>query len=368
MVKYCQECGNASYDSAPVCGNCGAKLPPKSEANSRPPKIDKNTNKVITSIDSTEKSIFSGKSKKSGKGLLDKFDLSRFSNTAKDKAKKSAEQVKTSSKPSFSKSATEGFKQKDSGMKNPAKKFSTPKTETKEIKKETPKKEKIKKTIPKEEKIEKTVPEEEKKVEQKVIKKPEISTSNINIRKIGIAAIIILIILLIAGIGLNGIHNQPTDKVMNYTDGVISFDYSGNWSMYNNTEGNSNSSDIAFKTKDNTLIGFTTIQSNEITYDKILSDVNATAHSLNGELVEYKNVDVGGVPSLEITISTADQGYSRYICTLYDGVYYSFVINNGKSSNSDISALNTTEIQNMINSISFPTVEYEDDYSSEEIA
>ena len=33
---------------------------------------------------------------------------------------------------------------------------------------------------------------------------------------------------------------------------------------------NSKASDIAFKTKDNTLIGFTTIQSNEITYDKII--------------------------------------------------------------------------------------------------
>ncbi|MBP5700556.1 MAG: hypothetical protein J6W71_06915 [Methanobrevibacter sp.] len=60
-----------------------------------------------------------------------------------------------------------------------------------------------------------------------------------------------------------------------------------------------------------------------------------------------------------MTISTADQGYSRYFCTLLDGEYYSFVINNGKSSNQDISALNTTEIQNMINSISFQTTEYD---------
>ena len=110
------------------------------------------------------------------------------------------------------------------------------------------------------------------------------------------------------------------------------------------------------------------LQFNDITYDKILSDVNATAHSLNGELIEYKNVDVGGVPSLEMTISTADQGYSRYICTLRDGVYYSFVINNGKSSNSDMSALNTTEIQNMINSIGFPTMDYENVESNTEIA
>ena len=350
MVKYCQECGNASYDSAPKCGNCGAILPPKSEANSRPPKLDGKfkKNKVITS---TNDSIFSGQSSTFGKGLSEKLgglDLTKFSNTAKDKKEKETVEVKKASKPSFSKTATEGFKHKDAGIKDPAKKFSTPKTEIKEVEKEAPKKDIIKNVIPK----------KEKKTEPKEIKKSPGLTSGINLRKIGIIAIIVLIILLIAGIGLNGLQNQTTDEVKNYTDGVISFDYSGNWSMYNNTNENSKASDIAFKTKDNTLIGFTTIQSDEITYDKILSDVNATAQSLNGELLEYQNIDIGGVPSLEMTISTADQGYSRYICTLRDGVYYSFVINNGKSSNSDISALNTTEIQNMINSISFPTVDY----------
>ena len=352
MVKYCQECGNAVYDSAPKCGNCGAILPPKSEANSRPPKLDGKfkKNKVITD---TNDSIFSGKSSTFGKGFSEKLgglDLSKLSNTAKDKKAKESVEVKKTSKPSFSKTATEGFKHKDTGIKDPAKKFSTPKTETKvrEIEKEAPKKDNVKKVIPK----------KEKKAEAKEIKKSKGSASGINLRKIGIIAIIALIVLLIAGIGLNGLQNQTTDEVKNYTDGVISFDYSGNWSMYNNTNENSKASDIAFKTKDNTLIGFTTIQSNEITYNKILSDVNATAHSLNGELLEYQNIDIGGVPSLEMTISTADQGYSRYLCTLRDGVYYSFVINNGKSSNKDISALNTTEIQNMINSISFPTVDY----------
>ena len=355
MVKYCQECGNAVYDSAPKCGNCGAILPPKSEANSRPPKLDGKFKKTPV-ITNTNDSIFSGKSGSFGKGFSEKlggFDLSKFSNTAKDKKAKESVEVPKSSKPSFSKTATEGFKHKDTGIKDPAKKFSTPKTETKakETKKETPKKDVVKKVIPKKEKM----------AETKEVKKSEVYTSGINLRKIGIIAIIVLIILLIAGIGLNGIQNQTTDEVKNYTDGVISFDYSGNWSMYNNTNENSKARDIAFKTKDNTLIGFTTIQSNEITYDKILSDVNATAQSLNGELLEYKNVDIGGVPSLEMTISTEDQGYSRYLCTLRDGIYYSFVINNGKSSNSNISALNTPEIQNMINSISFPTVDYGED-------
>ena len=348
MVKYCQECGNASYDSAPICGNCGAKLPPKSEANARPPKLeDKFKPGVITS---TNDSIFSGSSSSFGKGLsgkLGSFDLSKFSSVSREKEQESHAQTQ-STKPSFSKTATEGFKQKDKGIKDPAKKFSSAKTEkiTREIKKESPKKDKIK------------IPKKEKKAEPKVTKKSD-SGSNLNIRKIAIVAILAIIILLIAGIGLNGLQNQTTDEVKNYSDGIISFDYSGNWSMYNNTDGNSNSSDIAFKTKDNTLIGFTTIQSDDITYDKIISDINATSQSLNGEVLDAETYDVGGIPSLKMTISTADQGYSRYYCTLRDGVYYSFVINNGKSSNQDISALNTTEIQNMIDSISFPTTDYE---------
>ena len=349
MVKYCQECGNASYDSAPVCGNCGAKLPPKSEANAKPPKIDGKFKPGV--ITSTNDSIFAGKSSGFGKGLSDKlggFDLSKFSSVAKEKEKESHAQV--SSKPSFSKTATEGFKQKDKGIKDPAKKFSSAKTEriTREIKKESPKKEKVKKSSPK----------KEKKAEPTATKKSS-GGSGLNIRKIAIVAILAIIILLIAGIGLNGLQNQTTDEVKTYSDGIISFNYSGNWSMYNNTDGNSNSSDIAFKTKDNTLIGFTTIQSDDITYEKIISDINATSQSLNGEVLEAETVDIGGIPSLEMTISTADQGYSRYYCTLRDGVYYSFVINNGKSNNKDISALNTTEIQNMINSISFPTTDYE---------
>lgn len=346
MVKYCQECGNASYDSAPICGNCGAKLPPKSEANARPPKLEGKFKPGV--ITSTNDSIFSGSSSSFGKGLsgkLGSFDLSKFSSVSREKEQESHAQTQ-STKPSFSKTATEGFKQKDKGIKDPAKKFSSAKTEkiTREIKKESPKKDKIK------------IPKKEKKAEPKVTKKSD-SGSNLNIRKIAIVAILAIIILLIAGIGLNGLQNQTTDEVKNYSDGIISFDYSGNWSMYNNTDGNSNSSDIAFKTKDNTLIGFTTIQSDDITYDKIISDINATSQSLNGEVLDAETYDVGGIPSLKMTISTADQGYSRYYCTLRDGVYYSFVINNGKSNNKDISALNTTEIQNMINSISFQTTE-----------
>ena len=288
MVKYCQECGNASYDSAPVCSNCGAKLPPKSEANAKPPKIEGKFKPGL--ITSTNDSIFAGKSSGFGKGLSDKlggFDLSKFSSVAKEKEKESHAQTQISSKPSFSKTATEGFRQKDKGIKDPAKKFSSAKTEkiTKEIKKESAK-----------DKVKKSIPKKEKKAEPTVSKKST-GGSSINIRKIAIVAILAIIIILIAGIGLNGLQNQTTDEVKSYTDGIISFDYSGNWSMYNNTDGDSNSSDIAFKTKDNTLIGFTTIQSDDITYEKIISDINATSQSLNGEVLEAETVDVGGIPS-----------------------------------------------------------------------
>ena len=122
------------------------------------------------------------------------------------------------------------------------------------------------KTTVKKDKIK--IPKKEKKAEPTVTKKSD-GGSNLNIRKIAIVAILAIIILLIAGIGINGLQNQTTDEVKNYSDGIISFDYSGNWSMYNNTNGNSNSSDIAFKTKDNTLIGFTTIQSDDITQNRL---------------------------------------------------------------------------------------------------
>ena len=352
MVKYCQECGNASYDSAPVCGNCGAKLGPKSEENSTPPSKDK---KAKSASVSTESSIFSEKSGgfSSIGTKLGSFDISKYSTTTKEKQGKEDASLNQSSKPSYSKSATEGFKQKDKGIKNPATKYNLPKKEeTVETKKEAPKKE-IKKEAPKKE-VKKEAPKKEKEIKPTIVKKSEKgSTGGINFKRIGIIAIIILIILLIAGIGLNQMQNQTTDEVMNYTDGQISFNYSGNWSVYNNTEAGSNMTDLAFKTKDKTLIGFTTIQSDQITYDKIISDVNDTAHSLNGEILECKNIEINGVPSEEIVISTQDQGYSRYICILRDGMYYCFVANNAKSDNQDISALNTTEIQNMINSITF---------------
>ena len=155
MVKYCQECGNASYDSAPICGNCGAKLPPKSEANATPPSSKKKAQGPIQSISifgevKTEKTV-SPKSEYSNIGsalnrfsnklgnAIDKFDSKE--KTIEDKKRVEEEKVierQTSSKPSFSQTATIGFKEKDKGTKNPAKKYDASKDESDE---EIPKKE-----------------------------------------------------------------------------------------------------------------------------------------------------------------------------------------------------------------------------------
>ena len=361
MVKYCQECGNASYDSAPICGNCGAKLPPKSEANSTPPSSKKKSQGPIQSISifgevKTEKNVSQKSEEDSDIGntissfsnklgnVIDKFDSKEES--VEDQKRVEEEKVikrQTSSKPSFSQTATIGFKEKDKGTKNPAKKYDASKEEEEEI----PKKEAKAKT------------KEEKKTEKKPnIKKPKETSQesrfgNLNFKHIAIIVVIALIILAVVGIGISNMQNQPTDEVKNYTSGAISFNYSGNWSEYNNKNDDAASTDLAFKTRDNTLIGFSTIQSDEITYAMIGEDINATAQSLNGSIIQANNIDLGdqNITGADYIINTSDQGYSRYICLLEDGVYYSFVINNGKSDNKDISALNTTEIQNMLSSI-----------------
>lgn len=205
----------------------------------------------------------------------------------------------------------------------------------------------------------KTKAKEEKKTEIKPnIKKPKETSKesrfgNLNFKHIAIIVVIALIILAIAGIGISNMQSQPTDEIKNYTSGAMSFNYSGNWSEYNNKNDDAASTDLAFKTRDNTLIGFSTIQSDEITYEMIGDDINATAQSLNGSIIQANNIDLGdqNITGADYIINTSNQGYSRYICLLEDGVYYSFVINNGKSDNKDLSALNTTEIQYMLSSI-----------------
>ena len=59
-MKKCPECGNPSYDGAPVCGNCGYKFPKPKVAAKREsifegqPRVEKKTKKGIKEIDIKE--------------------------------------------------------------------------------------------------------------------------------------------------------------------------------------------------------------------------------------------------------------------------------------------------------------------------
>ena len=115
---------------------------------------------------------------------------------------------------------------------------------------------------------------------------------------------------------------QTTNETLYYSDGTISFYYPGNWSMYNNTD--ESNGDIAFKTPDKILIGYTTISGENITFDLINSEINQTATSLGGAIVQYKDITINGISATDVIISSADHGYSRYISIINNGVYYSF--------------------------------------------
>ena len=105
MVKYCQECGNASYDSAPICGNCGAKLPPKSEANATPPSSKKKAQGPIQSISifgevKTEKTVSPKNEDSKIGGALNRFSnklgnaIDKFDSKEEIKDKKRVEEEK----------------------------------------------------------------------------------------------------------------------------------------------------------------------------------------------------------------------------------------------------------------------------------
>ena len=70
-MKKCPECGNPSYDGAPVCGNCGYKFPmakkivPKGEDifKKEPKKVKKQSKKGKTSNDESTLNILKQKKK-----------------------------------------------------------------------------------------------------------------------------------------------------------------------------------------------------------------------------------------------------------------------------------------------------------------
>lgn len=351
MVKYCQECGNPSYDGATICGNCGAKFPPKSEKNSKPPvfdeedkkggkeiKTDFNFSKTVDGFKGLSKKLKEEKENKTEKPKTPTIESIGFKDLSKFKKD---EEVETT-KPVYGGSVV-GFKEKSKGIKDPARKFRTVVPSTEESKAEEEKEVKTK------------VPKDDKKVEKKSFELPDFKSPSVsfNFTKKNIILIAIVVIILAAIIGASiGSMTPTSNETLYYTDGAMSFYYPGNWSMYNNTD--DANGEIAFKTPNKVLIGYTSIEGEGITVDLINEQISQTAESLGGSVISYKETSINGVPATDVIISSADHGFSRYISIIRDNVYYSFVINNGKTSDpNNMDSLKTPDIQNMINSIKF---------------
>lgn len=357
MVKYCQECGNPSYDGATICGNCGAKFPPKSAENSKPPifeedkkggneiKTDFNFSKTLGGFKNLSKKLKDEQIKKDKEepksSKIQIIENSEFKDLSKKINLHSSEKdEKEAETPSYSGSVI-GFKEKDKGIKDPARKFKPIISSTEKSKAEKQKEVKTK------------APEDDGKRNKKSLDLPNTSSISFNFNKKNIILIAIVAIILAAIIGASIASMTPSNnETLYYTDGTISFYYPGNWSMYNNTDGSNG--DIAFKTPDKLLIGYTTISGGEITFDLINAEINQTAASLGGSIIQYKDITINGLPATDVIISSADHGYSRYISIINNGVYYSFVINNGKTSDvENMDSLNSPDVQKMINSIKF---------------
>ena len=355
MVKYCQECGNPSYDGATICGNCGAKFPPKSEKNSKPPifeesekgkkenKTDFNLSKTVGGFKNLSQKLkeeVNEDKKESTETTIESVGLKELSKKLSlETSKKNKEEKPT--QPVYGKSIV-GFKEKDKGIKDPARKFKTVIPSV-----EKPKAEEVKEVKIKAPEVDK----EEKSSDLPKINKPTFSF-NFTKKNILLIAIVAIILAAIIGASIASMQPQTSNETLYYTDGTISFYYPGSWSAYNNTDGAAG--EMAFKTPDKVLIGFTPISGEGITHNVITEKINQTAISLGGSLIRYSDITIDGLPATDITISSAEHGYSRYISVIHNGVYYSFVINNGQTSDtSNIDALNSTDIQNMINSIKF---------------
>ena len=325
MVKYCQECGNASYDSAPICGNCGAKFPPKSEANSKPPIFEKIEKKEAKKSESSFSKNMNNVKNNFSKKLND-IDLG-FGEEIKEEPKKSEK---------YENKSIVGFKEKTQSTKDPAKKFETPIKETKKTKE-----------------TEEEVPKKIIKV-QKENKNSNIDSKIISKKSITLIAIVVIILIAIVGTSIITMNNNTNAQQRYYSDGAMSLYYPGNWSMYNNTDDLNGGGEIAFKTPENVLIGYTTIISDTIDLNTVTNQINQTAMSLGGSIINYNNITVDGINATDITISSIDHGYSRYISIIHNGIYYSFIINNGKTKDiNDLTSLRSPDIENMIGSIKF---------------
>ncbi len=331
MVKYCPKCGNASYNSAAVCGNCGydfelgsakgnggktgkSKFKPGSDDNSKTGSRwerneEKNISKDYDPIYLTDKEKYelfkSSKESENGYQTL---------TTKKDKSDSDYTIIPTHE----DKDEEEDFPSVFDDVKSVFKDH-----------------------------------DEDEKTEYGFSFLNKISR-----RTIGIFVIIIIALAIIVAAGglleSNSHHqNAPTLGPGNYTSAEVVFSFPTNWSHYNSTNGESNQGEISFRTDDGTVIGFSCVNNSRITLKDITNSINQTAHSLKGKIISVESITINGENATDIVINTTGHGYSRYICVIHDNTYYTWVINNHKSDNLYLSAVYTPEINSMIESIHF---------------
>jgi ribosomal protein L37E len=402
LVKYCPRCGNASYDSAPKCGNCGYNFAQEStkEESKKQYSIK---NQLLSSIKDLGDST-NGKAEKSKPANINKpsfnFKKPDFSSIKLNQPLSKKEELQQKD-PIYltDKEKYELFKSsQDSniGYKATEADFTEIKQISREPIRETVFKEIVtKETIVEESDVKEPIIKkpiiEETKVKEPIIKKPIINKTKVkkdetkepdvlydikNVlknedkkedskssldflnkvsrRNIAIFVIIVaLLAIIVAAAGLTMTSNTSHVGPGNYSNDHVAFSYPTNWSQYNSTSGNSDQGEVAFRTPDKTVIGFSCINNSEITLDDVKNSINQTAKSLDGKIISVDNITIDGENATDIVINTTGHGYSRYISVIHDGTYYNWVINNGKSDNPYLNATNTAEINKMIESIHF---------------
>ena len=331
MVKYCPKCGNASYNSAAVCGNCGYDF----------------------NLGSAEGSTGKGKSRFKPASNDNSQNDTGWERKGKKTISKDYDPIYLTDKEKYE--LFKSSKESDNGYQTLTTKKDKDDTSYTIIPTNEDKKD--------DEEEYPSLIEEVKSVFEDKKSEEEVSTNQsvlnkISRRTIGIFVIIIIALAIIVAAGgliESGNHHQSTPILGpgNYTSADVVFSFPTNWTHYNSTSGESNQGEIAFRTGDGTVIGFSCVNNSKITLNDIKNSINHTAHSLKGKIISVENITINGENATDIVINTTGHGYSRYICVIHDNTYYTWVINNHKSENLYLSAVYTPEINKMIESIHF---------------
>lgn len=309
MVKYCQKCGNPSYDGATICGNCGAQLPPKSDFNSQPPnsgeevvekKSEFNFSKGVDELKSLSKKRKEYKREHPSKPTITKIETFKAS---KKPALSEEDRRERLIQSTYSSGGVVGFKEKSRGSKDPARKFQNQNTQQR-------------RAVPQNRNA--TRQTRNRQESHNELEFPNFNGFKFNKKTIALIAVVVIILIAIVGVSVMSMTNTNSDaETLYFSDEDLGFYYPETWTKYENSDELTNG-EIAFKTQDKILIGYTKVANSELTLDIITSEINATAQSLGGSIIEINNITIDGKNATDIITSSADRGYSRYISIIHD--------------------------------------------------